>query len=429
MKVRSVGVRLALECSASACCALVASVVGALLCTQLGAANAQAATITVGSPLTATFTSEPYSAALTLVNSGLPESGANAVSPVTGTIVRWRITQATGGPFRLLVLTPDGGTTYTGTGTSAPETPPSAGTHTFTTDLPISAGQTIGLNNTSASDQVGIAGPAGANTFWNPPLADGGTRAATGTEVGEVGFNADVQPLPSIASISPAYGPAAGGITVTITGQNFDGTTAVSFGSTPAASFAVVSDTTISAVAPSGSAGAVDVSVRNPGQSPTTAADTFTYVPPRPTVTSVSPARGPRTGGTSVTVTGHDFTGATAVSFGGIPAKSFTVTSDSSITAIAPARPPGWIDVTVSTASGQSATSTADKFTVVQVCVVPKLKTKKLKSAKKALTNAHCRLSKIKGPRTGKVNYQSRRPNTVLPAGTKVNIKLSGLHR
>jgi IPT/TIG domain len=391
----------------------------------LGAANAQAATVTVGSPLTSTFNSEPYSAALTLVNSGLPESGANVVSPVTGTIVRWRITQATGGPFRLRVLTPDGGTTYTGAGTSAPETPLSAGTQTFATDLSISAGQTIALDNTNASDHIGIAGPAGANTFWNPPLADGSTQAGTGTEVGEIGFNADVQPLPSIASLSPASGPVAGGTTVTITGQNFDGTTAVNFGSTPAASFAVVSDTTISAVAPSGSAGPVDLTVHNPGQSPATAADNFTYVLPRPTVTSVSPRRGPKTGGTTVTITGHDFTGATTVSFGGMPAKSLKVTSDSSITAIAPAHAPGTFDVTVSTASGQSATSPVDSFTFVQVCVVPKLKGKKLKAAKKALKNAHCSLGKLKGPRTGKVKHQSRRPKKILSAGAKVNIKLS----
>lgn len=78
----------------------------------------------------------------------------------------------------------------------------------------------------------------------------------------------------------------------------------------------------------------------------------------------------------------------------------------------------------MSRASGQSATSAADKFTFVQVCVVPKLKGKKLKAAKKALRKAHCSLGKVKGPRAGKVKHQSRKARTILPAGTKVNIKL-----
>ena len=49
--------------------------------------------------------------------------GANLTSPADGTIVRWRIVEATGGPFYLRVLTPVGGTTYTGAGTGPPADP------------------------------------------------------------------------------------------------------------------------------------------------------------------------------------------------------------------------------------------------------------------------------------------------------------------
>ena len=53
------------------------------------------------------------------------------------------------------------------------------------------------------------------------------------------------------------------------------------------------------------------------GTTATSAADKFTYtVPPVPTVTGVSPASGPSTGGTTVTVTGTGLTGASAVNFG-----------------------------------------------------------------------------------------------------------------
>lgn len=71
-------------------------------------------------------------------------------------------------------------------------------------------------------------------------------------------------------------------------------------------------------------------------------------------VTSVGPNRGPRDGGTVVTITGSGFSKATAVRFGQSDARSFTVTSDSSITAVAPAGS-GIVDVTVTTAAGTSA--------------------------------------------------------------------------
>ena len=157
--------------------------------------------MTVGSPLTASFGTLNPGTPTTVANFVLVEPGANVTSPVSGTIVRWRITQATGGPFRLRVLSPVGGTTYTGAGTSEPRIPSSTATQTFTTNLPISAGQSIGLDLTNASDEIGIAGAAGAGSaswgFWDPPLAAGETRAATpGVSDEEVGFNADVATKP-----------------------------------------------------------------------------------------------------------------------------------------------------------------------------------------------------------------------------------------
>ncbi len=66
-----------------------------------------------------------------------------------------------------------------------------------------------------------------------------------------------------------------------------------------------------------------------------------------PVVTAVSPASGATSGGTSVTITGTNFSGASAVKFGTTSATSFTVNSDTSITAIDPAKSSGTIDVTV----------------------------------------------------------------------------------
>jgi len=55
-----------------------------------------------------------------------------------------------------------------------------------------------------------------------------------------------------------------------------------------------------------------------------------------PFITSLDPDHGPAVGGTSVVITGRNFTGATAVMFGANPATSFVVDSDSQITAVSP---------------------------------------------------------------------------------------------
>jgi hypothetical protein len=167
--------------------------------------------------------------------------------------------------------------------------------------------------------------------------------------------------LPTLTSINPASGSAAGGTTVVLTGTNFTGATAVSFGGTPATSFTVNSPTQITAVAPAHAAGTVAVTVTTP--SGTSNAVAFTYIAV-PTLNAVVPNVGPATGGTIVVLTGTNFTGATAVSFGGTPATSFTVNSPTQITAVAPAHAAGTVAVTVTTPGG---TTNGVPFTYVAV--------------------------------------------------------------
>ena len=71
-----------------------------------------------------------------------------------------------------------------------------------------------------------------------------------------------------------------------------------------------------------------------------------------PTVTSVSPAVGPTVGANSVTVTGTNLTGATAVVFGGTESTDYTIDSPTTITATVPAHATGVVDVEVSTPGG-----------------------------------------------------------------------------
>ena len=136
------------------------------------------------------------------------------------------------------------------------------------------------------------------------------------------------------------------------------------FGNTAATSFTLDSDTQITATAPAEVVGVVDITVAINGvASPVTANDQFTYV--GPLITSISPSSGPMTGGTVVTITGFNFTGATAVMFGSTAATNFTLDSDTQITATAPAETGGPVDITVTTADGTSAAEPDDQFTFV----------------------------------------------------------------
>lgn len=89
----------------------------------------------------------------------------------------------------------------------------------------------------------------------------------------------DVNSPPSVASVNPATGLAAGGTPVTILGNGFTGATAVKFGGTNATALVVVDANTITCTTPAHAAGTVDVQVTTPkGSSPVgTASDNFVY--------------------------------------------------------------------------------------------------------------------------------------------------------
>ncbi|MFI8854783.1 IPT/TIG domain-containing protein [Streptomyces sp. NPDC053499] len=164
---------------------------------------------------------------------------------------------------------------------------------------------------------------------------------------------------PTLSSVTPSSGSTSGGTTVTLVGTGLTGATSVKFGSTPATSFTVNSATQITAVTPAGTPGVVPVTV-------TTTAGTsnplaFSYQN-SPVVTGLAPGNGPTSGGTTVTITGTDLTGATSVKFGSTPATSFTVNSATQITAVTPAGTAGGAPVTVTTAAGTSATGSASTY-------------------------------------------------------------------
>ncbi|MEQ7008480.1 IPT/TIG domain-containing protein [Actinopolymorpha sp. B17G11] len=66
-------------------------------------------------------------------------------------------------------------------------------------------------------------------------------------------------PSAAVLAVSPATGPAAGGTVVTVTGQNLDGVTGVTFGGDAGTSLQVLSGTQVRVTTPAHAAGAVNV--------------------------------------------------------------------------------------------------------------------------------------------------------------------------
>lgn len=163
-------------------------------------------------------------------------------------------------------------------------------------------------------------------------------------------------PAPVVTGISPTSGPTDGGNTAVIAGTGFINTTAVNFGST-AASFTVVSSTAINVVVPRGPSGGGTVSVTVTGPGGTSGSGTtYTYVATLiPIITGLTPISGPLSGGNTVTISGSNFNGATAVTFAGKAATSFSLLSSTVINAIAPPGTAGVASVVVTTTAGSSS--------------------------------------------------------------------------
>ncbi|MCW2787554.1 MAG: cell surface receptor protein [Marmoricola sp.] len=171
-------------------------------------------------------------------------------------------------------------------------------------------------------------------------------------------------PPPTVASISPASGPLAGGTTLTLNGTGLAGVTSVSFANTSASVIHVVSDTQITVTSPPAtSPGPVPVTVTSPQGSSTPVTFTYTppYRPPLPEIVSVLPSSGYRGGGDTVIVTGGFFTGATQVLVGATAA-TFHVVDAEHIQLVTPAHALGPVHIQVVTPAGSSAPGATDQF-------------------------------------------------------------------
>jgi len=130
----------------------------------------------------------------------------------------------------------------------------------------------------------------------------------------------------SFSPFAPIFGPV--GTSVTITGTNFAGSTAVSFNGV-AATFTEGPPGTITTTVPA-AATTGRITISTPSSGPLVTTTRFTVTP---ALSSFAPASGPV--GTAVTITGTTFTGANAVSFAG-RAATFTVSNAGTITTSVP---------------------------------------------------------------------------------------------
>jgi hypothetical protein len=221
------------------------------------------------------------------------------------------------------------------------------------------------LISQSATQIVVVAPAVIAGTVDVTVVTAGGTSAKVPADQFTYGAGA----APTVTNVTAASGPTGGGTTVTITGTSFAGSTApvVYFG-TSLATVTSFSATQIIAVSPPGTAGTVDITVTAAGgTSATSSADQFTYTP-APQVSAITPGAGPQSGATRVIITGTNLGNATRVAFGAVPA-SFLIVSSTELVAYSPPGT-GTVDVTVTTAGGTSATSSAEQFTYVPAPIV-----------------------------------------------------------
>ena len=298
-------------------------------------------------------------------------------SPVTGTIVTWRVKEATG-QVGLKVLR---GNTFLGGSTLV--TPAGTGREVFPVEIPIEAGDRIGVVLYGEKGEIGEIGrdESAGGTFSGWKTVGGLEQTIAPSETGLPGrllLNADIQPAPTITGFSPTSAQQESGTPVTITGTDFEEVRKVSFGVEFEVPFEVVSESTIVAHPTGIFAGPVPVTVTTRGGT-ATATGEFTFEAP-PGSEPIFPPIAP----------------------------------------IAPVviPPIPSVEIPPTTFPGQAAE-----------CHVPKLKGKTLKQAKPLLTAAHCKLGKVtkrKGvtAKRGKVVGEIPPPGAKAYANAPVQVKL-----
>ena len=321
-------------------------------------------------PTVSSFTPTSAVTGSTVTISGTNFAGANAVTFGTQAAASFTVVSGT----QITATVPNGATSGTisvttpqGTATSAAPFEPTLSITRFgPASGPYGTFVTINGVGFTSSSTVKFNGVAAAVTFVSstelaatvPPSTPAGagrisvTNTATpvGTVLSAAGYTLTPHVAPSVTAFTPTSAPT--GSSVTITGTNFSGASAVKFGGS-FAPFTVESATQIVASVPNGAvAGTISV---------TTAAGTGTSsasFKPTLSVSGLSPTSGPY--GTVVTITGIGFTTGSAVKFNGIAATAVTFVSATQLKAtVPPTATSGRVTITNATAPAGAVVSAA----------------------------------------------------------------------
>jgi hypothetical protein len=251
--------------------------------------------------------------------------------------------------------------------------------------------QTVNIVPNAPTIGPATAGNAQASVSFTPPSGNGGSAITSYTVTASPGGFTGTGSNSPIIVTGLTNGTA---YTFTVTAMNAAGTgtpSAASNSVTPAASQTITfnnpgsqnfgASPTLTATASSGlpvmftsattgvctitsggvlttvSAGTCTINANQAGNGSSLAAaqvsQSFAINPLPPTLSSLAPPSGLVAGGTSVTISGTNFTGATAVKFGANAATSFTVNSAGQITVVSPAgAAAGAVSVMVTTPGG-----------------------------------------------------------------------------
>ena len=161
--------------------------------------------------------------------------------------------------------------------------------------------------------------------------------------------------VPTLTSVTPARGPAAGGTPIVLRGTNFFSGARVTLAGVDAADVTVLDDTTMTATSPAGTLGVATLQVVNPDRQ--SASGTFTYAAPTmpaPDIVNLLPGNGPTAGGTTVTMAVKGAQDGALVFFGSRPASTVTWINQFTVRALSPAGT-GSVDIRLVNPDGRTA--------------------------------------------------------------------------
>jgi hypothetical protein len=215
-------------------------------------ASAAAKPVIVGSPLEGKLVSGKAGKEGTYFNSALGEPGANVTSPIDGAIISLNMEGIGAGiPYRLRILSPNGGSSYTARASSKTIIPDAQGDGEFRSLL-IKAGETVGIDMPAEGKLGGYeTGPGSAYAFWVPPLGDGSALPYNATQTGrELAFNVEVLPKPTITKVTPGKVDLLKKTQIKIHGSDLQHVVRVSFGDRGLTTWRMVNERLIVAKTP-----------------------------------------------------------------------------------------------------------------------------------------------------------------------------------